>query len=110
MRVRVSYNAVPHHVQMLSSEIDSELHPQIIQIHTNGRIVEPLNHWTLRNEKLSITKCDNVNILCFKCDLVIDMDQIHFRIKPDLGGVQSLIVCVLNHNPQRPNPSDFFTT
>ena len=44
MGVCVPNNAVPHHVQMLSCEVDSEAHAQVFQIHMNRRIVEMFYH------------------------------------------------------------------
>ena len=48
--VRVSFpdNAIPHHVQVLSSEVDSEPHAQVFQIYVNRRIVEMFYNWILR--------------------------------------------------------------
>ena len=105
----ILFKLIPHHVEMLSSEIDGELHAKIIEIDPYRGVVETFDHRSFGYRQFSVAKREHVNVPGFEGHLVVDVDLVHLRVKLQACSVGALKVCVFYHDPQRTDPGYLLT-
>ena len=83
---------------MLAGKIHRETHPEVVQVHADRGIAEPLSHCPLRYKQLSVAKRDRFDVLGFERDSVVDVDFVQFRFESDSSRVRTLEMSILNDN------------
>ncbi len=101
-------DAMPEHVQVLSSELDGEVQASVLQVHLHTGVAEGLLWRGFRDGELAVLESQPFNVFGMKSDLVTDVNFVSAGIELQLSDVGSLVVGILDNETNGAEPGDLF--